>query len=431
MSDSPPHDGGLPGPALPQKPHGAGLYRVLILLALSVLINYIDRSNLSIAAHLIKDDLGLSALQLGKLLSAFFWAYACMQIPAGWLVDRFDVKWVFASGFFIWSAATAVTGILHGFAALLVIRVVVGVGESIAYPSYSKILAEHFREGRRGLANGVIASGAALGPAVGLVIGGNIVGRFGWRPFFVTLGLGSLLWLVPWISWMPRRTEAEALVRRQAVGILDILSHRSMWGSCIGLFCGNYSLYFLVTWLPFYLVRGRGFSLERMAHVGGLVFLLCAVSATVWGKLSDRWIAAGASPTLVRKGLMVTGKTGVGVFLVTSALVPEAFVAWTLCLVGVCLGMSTSNIWAVTQTLAGPRVVGRWVGIQNFLGNLAGGIGPTITGFLIDRTGGFQWPFFVVAAISWVGALSWVFVLGPVEQIEWKKVDEPSVTVPA
>src|ERR1035441_3059289 len=127
-----------------------GMNRVLFLLGLSVLINYIDRSNLSIAAPLIKDELGISASQLGTLLSAFFYTYALLQIPAGWLVDRFDVKWVFALGLFIWSAATAVTGVLHGFVALLAIRVVLGIGESVAFPAYGKILGGHFRcAGRR------------------------------------------------------------------------------------------------------------------------------------------------------------------------------------------------------------------------------------------------------------------------------------------
>jgi len=398
-----------------------GMNRVLFLLSLSVLINYIDRSNLSIAAPLIKDDLGLSALQLGKLLSAFFWAYACMQIPAGWLVDHFDVKWVFALGFLLWSAATAGTGVLHGFAALLLIRVLVGMGESIAYPSYSKILAEHFRDSSRGLANGVIATGAALGPAVGLIIGGSVVARFGWRPFFLALGLGSLLWLIPWLRWMPERTDAHARIPKQSIALADLLSHRSLWGTCIGLFCGNYSLYFLVTWLPFYLVRGRSFSLHHMAQVGALMFLVFAVSATVWGKLSDRWIAAGDSVTLVRKGLMVVGNAGFGLFLMASVIAPTSLLLVALCLAGVFLGMSNSNLWAITQILAGPRIVGRWVGVQNFLGNLAGGIGPTLTGFLIDRTGGFRWAFIVVAGIAWIGALNWAVVLGPLEQVEWSK----------
>ena len=114
------------------------LIRVLVLLGLSVFINYIDRTNLSVAAPLLKSELGLSASQLGILLSAFFWTYSFMQIPVGWLVDRFEVKWVFAIGFLIWSAATAFTGVVHTFVALLAIRVVLGVGESVAYPPIRK-----------------------------------------------------------------------------------------------------------------------------------------------------------------------------------------------------------------------------------------------------------------------------------------------------
>jgi MFS family permease len=171
--------------------------RVLFLIGLSVLINYIDRSNLSIAAPLLQDELHISGKQLGTLLSAFFWTYALLQIPAGWLVDHFDVKWVFAVGFFVWSAATGITGVLHGFVALLAIRIVLGVGESVAFPAYGKILGTHFQESRRGFANSVVITGLALGPAIGMLVGGTVVGRFGWRPFFLVLGLVGLLWLVP------------------------------------------------------------------------------------------------------------------------------------------------------------------------------------------------------------------------------------------
>src|SRR5947209_2727878 len=147
---------------LPAHETHPAMNRVVFLLALSALINYIDRSNLSIAAPLIKDELGITAWQLGKLLSAFFWTYALLQVPAGWLVDRFDVKWVFAIGFFLWSGATAVTGVLHGFVALLLIRVILGVGESVAIPAYSKIVGAQVKEARRGFANSVVMAGLAL-----------------------------------------------------------------------------------------------------------------------------------------------------------------------------------------------------------------------------------------------------------------------------
>jgi MFS transporter, ACS family, D-galactonate transporter len=402
-------------------PQAAGMNRVLFLLGLSVFINYIDRSNLSIAAPLLKDELGLSASQLGTLLAAFFWTYGLMQIPAGWLVDRFDVKWVFGAGFLVWSAATAVTGTLHGFAALIVIRVILGVGESVAFPSYSKILGTHFAEKRRGFANSAVMAGLSLGPAVGVLIGGLVVGRFGWRPFFLALGLGGLLWLVPWLAWMPSRPRQSAPAHSQGMGFLRILQERSAWGTCLGQFCINYYLYFLVTWLPFYLTRGRNLSMNDMAKAGSLVFFLSAASAAAWGKLSDRWISAGASLTLVRKSSMVLGHVGVGIFLAATALTHGAVFIVTLALIGVFLGISICNGWAITQTLAGPPAAGRWAGMQNFIGNFAGWVAPMLTGFLVDRTGRFYWPFFITAAVAGIGALSWGLVVGPVKQVDWQK----------
>jgi MFS transporter, ACS family, D-galactonate transporter len=399
----------------------SGMNRVLFLLSLSVFINYIDRSNLSIAAPLLEDELHISASQLGVLLSAFFWTYGLMQIPAGWLVDRFDVKWVFGVGFFVWSAATSVTGMLHGFAALIAIRIMLGWGESVAFPSYSKILRTHFAEQRRGFANAIMMAALALGPAFGILVGGVIVARFGWRPFFVTLGLGSLVWLVPWLVWMPQRPRQLAPTTSQPIGFLQIMVQRSAWGTCLGQFCVNYFLYFLVTWLPFYLVRGRNFSATEMAKAGSLVFFLAATSATVWGKFSDRRIGAGASLTLVRKSSMVLGQIGIGVSLAATAFAHGKIFIAMLALTGIFLGISICNGWAITQTLAGPLAAGRWTGLQNFIGNLAGSVAPALTGFLVDRTGSFHWPFFITAGIAWLGALSWGWVVGPVEQCDWRK----------
>jgi ACS family D-galactonate transporter-like MFS transporter len=398
-----------------------GMNRVVLLLSLSVFINYIDRSNLSIAAPMLQRELGISYSQLGVLLSAFFWPYALMQMPAGWLVDHLDVKWVFAAGFFLWSAATAVTGTLHGFAALIVIRVILGLGESIVFPSCSKILGTHLVEKRRGFANALLMAGLSLGPALGILFGGVVIGRFGWRPFFVTLGLASFLWLVPWLAWMPRRPSQPGPAPSHQMGYLHILRERSAWGTCLGQFCINYFLYFLVTWLPTYLVRGRGFSANDMAKAGSLVFFMSAFSATTWGKLCDHWLSAGASLTSVRKASMVLGHVGIGISLAATALTQGTVFIAMLALTGIFLGISVCNSWAIAQTLAGPLAAGRWTGLQNFVGNFAGWVAPALTGILADRTGSFRWPFFITAVVAWVGALSWGWVVGPVEQCDWKK----------
>lgn len=399
----------------------AGMNGVLVLLGFSIFINYIDRANLSVAAPLLKNELSLSATQVGVLLSAFFWTYACMQPIAGWLADRFEVKWVFAIGFFAWSAATAVTGTIHAFVALLVMRVLLGIGESVAYPCYSKIFATHFVEHQRGVANSIIGAGQALGPGLGILFGGTLVARFGWRPFFIGLGVVSLLWLAPWFRCMPRAGGHKEGSIDQGPAVLEIISQRSAWGTWIGHFCANYPFYFLLTWLPLYLVEERGFSLAGMAKVGGSTFLMTAVSCPLCGWLSDRWISSGATPTRVRKTFMVTGAICTGVFLTGAVLAGQRLAVALLLLTGASLGLLNSNLNAITQTLAGPHAAGRWMGMQNFVANLAGWVAPALTGWLVQRTGHFYWPFFITAAVACSGALDWMFVVGRVEAVIWKR----------
>lgn len=395
---------------------------VLFLLWLSVFLNYIDRSNLSIAAPQLKSELGLSATQLGVLLSAFFWTYASLQIPAGWLVDRLEVKWVFASGFLIWSAATAVTGTLHSFAALLAVRILLGIGESVAYPSYSKIIANHFPLSRRGLANAVVSSGLCFGPSVGMLFGSLLMARVGWRPFFLVLGSLSLLWLAPWSIWMPHLKPLPEHHQQQSPRLLEIIMRRAWLATALGLFALNYVNYFLLTWLPFYLVRERGFTMDQMAKIGGCTMLVAALSALASGRLSDRWINAGASTTRVRRGFMVVGGLVVGFFLVAAVISSRNISVALLMLAAVGFGMETSNVWAITQTLAGPKAAGRWAGSQNCLSNLAGAVGPALTGLLVDRTGHFFWPFLIAGAVAWSGAVVWMVLLGPIEPVAWKPI---------
>ncbi len=408
-----------------RKKLSARLSVVLALLGISVFINYVDRGNLSIAAPMLKDELGISATQLGILLSAFFWTYACLQLVSGWLVDKVNVNWVIAGGFALWSAATAGTGLVHAFGMLFVLRLVLGIGECVAYPSYSKIIALHFPEEHRGFANGVIASGLVLGPGFGILMGGMLMARFGWRPFFIVLGMASLLWLVPWIKWMPKAQDAIHAGTSGAPSVWEFLGLRSAWGTCIGLFCSNYVNYFLITWLPFFLVRERHFSMDQMAWIGGAAYLLGACCSTFSGWLSDRWIVAGATPTRVRKTFTGAGLGLAGIFLGLAAVTGSTLSVAVVILGTFFFGMNASNIWAITQTLAGPQAAGRWTGFQNFVGNLAGIAAPAITGFVVDRTGHFYWAFAILAAVALAGTLSWVLLIGPVQQVVWCQKPKP------
>ena len=411
MPTSTPQRKGIPG----------SLTLVLVLLAISVFINYVDRGNLSIAAPLLKGELGISASKLGVLLSAFFWTYAFLQLVSGWLVDRLNVNWVFAGGFFLWSAATAATGMVHTFSVLLLLRMVLGMGESVAYPSYSKIIVLNFPEEHRGLANAVISAGLTLGPGFGMLLGGLLMARFGWRPFFIVLGLVSLLWLIPWLKWMPKKRNAIHVDTMGLPSLPEFLRLRSAWGTSAGLFCSNYVSYFLITWLPFYLMRERHFSMDNIAKIGGIAYLLGACFATLAGWLSDRWIMSGATPSRVRKTFTGGGLAFAGVFVGLSVVSGPLYCIVALILGVVFFAVCASNIWAITQTLAGPQAAGRWTGFQNFVGNLAGVVAPALTGFFLDRTGHFYWAFAILTAVALTGTVSWIFLVGPVEQVIWHK----------
>ena len=375
---------------------------MVILLVLSVSINYIDRGNLSIAAPMLKDELGISASQLGILLSSFFWTYAACQILAGWLVDRFAVNWVLAVGFFLWSIATAATGLIHGFALLLVLRLLLGIGESVAYPCYSKILAAHFHEHQRGLPNALIDAGTKVGPAVGTLV-------------------GSLFWLPGWVKWMPRGPGIAEGHPSGIPSIPEILRRRSAWATFFGLFCSNYFWYFLLTWLPFYLVRERHFSMTLMATIGSAAYLVTATATTVTGWLSDRFIAAGSTPTRVRKTCTGAGLGGATI-IVAVAWVASPVASMIFLMLGcISYGVFASSHWAITQTIAGPRAAGRWSGLQNFVGNLAGVTAPAITGFVVDKTGVFFWAFAVAGGVALAGSMVYLFLLGPVEPMVWPR----------
>jgi MFS family permease len=390
---------------------------VLALLVISAVINYFDRANLAVGAVSIQRELHLSESRLGLLLSAFSWTYAAMQLSfaAGWLADRFNVSLVYAAGFFLWSGSTAGAGFASAFGVFFALRLLLGAGESIAYPCYSRIFAS-FPEHHRGLANALIDAGTKSGPALGTLIGGLAMARFGWRAFFIALGIASMLWLLPWLRWMPPAAAATGDAGA-APGACDILRQRSAWGTFFGLFCGNYYWYFLMNWLPAYLETARGFSKPKMAVVASLTFFAAAGSSIISGWISDRWIARGGSPTLVRRTFTGLGLALSVVILPVSVIRDDRMATALLLLAGAVYGIFSSNIWAITQTLAGPSAAGTWTSIQNGIANLAGIAAPWFTGWIVERTGSFHFAFLVAAAVAAAGAAIYGFGIGPVKQV--------------
>nr|MEA2798509.1 transporter, family, D-galactonate transporter [Phenylobacterium sp.] len=399
---------------------------VVFLLALSVFINYVDRGNLATAAPLIKDQLGLTATQVGVLISTFYWTYVPAQLLAGWLSEKINPYRTLALGLALWSVATLLTGLASGFAVLVALRLLLGLGESVAYPCSSKLLAQHLPHHRLGVANGMISTGQSLGPAFGTLAGGLLMAQFGWRPVFVVFGLASLVWLWPWLVSTRRLSTAKhAAVAAAAPPLRVLLARRELWGASLGHFCSNYALYFLLSWLPLYLVKARGFSVSQMAELGGLIYLVSAVSAMTAGWLSDRWMARGASANRVRKTLIVTGKLMVAAAFVACALGDRTVSVASLFVAAAAGGMGGFNIFAIAQTLAGPRAAGTWVGIQNCFANFAGILAPIITGVVVDRTGEFTWAFAIAAGIALLGAFAWGLLIGRVEPIAWPSALDP------
>src|SRR5262245_46374538 len=255
---------------------------LLILLGLAIVINYVDRGNLSIAAPIIKDELRLSATQLGILFSAFFYTYTALQFVVGGLVDRLGANRVLSAGLLIWSLATIAMGFAGGFAALLALRLLLGIGESVAFPCTSKVIAQNIPPENRGLANGVVTSALKLGPAIGAFGAGMLIAKYGWRPVFCGMGIVSLLWLPAWWRWKPR-TPAIGNESASAIGYMAIFKQRSFWGCAAGHFSFNYLSYFFLTWLPLYLSHERHLSQQELARYAGAYYLVDSASALLTG----------------------------------------------------------------------------------------------------------------------------------------------------
>ena len=405
----------------PKSVAGFSAWILVGLLFFAAIVNYIDRGSLSVAAPRLGPDLSLSPTQMGFLLSAFFWTYTACQLLSGWLADRFPVVWVFGIGFFIWSAATIGSGFAGGLVSLAALRFLLGAGESVAFPCYSKVVAAGFPVDRRGLPNSLIDAGTKLGPAIGTLAGGLLVARYGWRAMFIGVGLGSLAWLVPWLLLARRFQPAEiAGPPDPGPSMLAIAARKDAWGTFIGNFCYTYAYYFLLTWLPSWLVTARHVSLETMAVLGSLPFWGGALSAVACGWISDTWIRRGGSPTRVRKTFVVAGLL-LSTVMVPAAMVPDLRLSITLlCVAYAAFGMYASNHWAITQTLAGTAAAGKWTGLQNTVGSLSGIVAPIATGMLVQSTGSFYWAFVSPAVLALVGVCCYMFLVGEVAPVKWK-----------
>ncbi|WP_051670147.1 MFS transporter [Bryobacter aggregatus] len=381
------------------------------LLCFSVWINYIDRGTLSVAAPVLQPELGITPGQMGILLSGFFWTYALLQPALGIVVDRFGAYRLYALGYAVWSVAVALGGLSQGFGSLLASRLLLGVGESVAYPCFSRIISTGFAENRRGIANAMIDVGTKVGPALGTFLGGMLINSYGWRPFFFWMGAASLIWLVPWMKMIPKEEPALAVRPEDQVPMSKLLTQWNPWITFLGLFGFNYAFYFLLTWLPSYLVNERKFSMEKMAILGALPFCATAVSAVLTAMYADWKIAHGAPSANTRRRLLTIGLVIAGTTLFGATLESQTLAMACMIVAFVGLGMFTANCWAITQTLCSTASVGAWTGCQNCVGNMGGVVAPIVTGFLVQQTGTYAAAFLAASAMLFFSAILYGFLL--------------------
>jgi MFS family permease len=393
------------------------------LLAIAVFINYVDRGNLATAAPLIKDQLGLSTTELGVLLSAFFWSYIPAQIFAGWLAERINAYRTLALGTALWSLATAASGLTLGFGSLIALRLLLGLGESAVFPCSSKLLSLHLPPERLCGANGLMSTALALGPAFGTFVGGLLMARIGWRSVFLLFGLISLLWLLPWWA-TTRRASSRASPQSDelAPSFVAIIRRREAWGAMLGHFSATYSLYFVLSWLPLYLVKTRGLSIAHMAEIGGFVYIAYASSSFLIGILLDRWIRAGASVGRVCKTTIICGLAIIAAALPAAAFGTVTVAVASLFCAGFAFGFCTLTAYTIGQTLAGPRAAGKWISLQGSVGNLSGIVAPIVTGVVVDATGQFIWGFLIAAAVCVAGIVAWGPMIREVAPLNWEPI---------
>lgn len=380
------------------------------LIFASIALNYIDRGAVSVAGPLIQKDLGLTATGYGIIVSAFYWTYVPAQTAAGWLADRVSVHRLMAAGVAIWALATMLTGLAGGVASLIMLRLAMGIGEGVAFPCGSKIIARVPTE-RRSTANVALSGGIALGPFIGTIAGGLLLTQFGWRAMFTIFGAITLLWLIPWAS---RRAEVDGpadAAPSAAAPWRELLGLPAIWAMVLLHFCGSYGFYFLIAWLPLWLVNDRGFDIANMAVITGLVYLVQAASGFATARLADSMIMRGADASTTRRRMLFACVTIgiIGLLTLAGTQSTPALIGW-LVIASLGIGPIPNLLFTFGQTLSGPASAGRWIGVQSGLGNMSGVIGPIVTGMIVDSQG-YAPAFVLTACVVGFGTLAFALVV--------------------
>jgi MFS family permease len=433
--------------AMPQKKTNARWF-IAVMMWLAIVINFIDRGNLSVAIPMMAKEFHLSPAIMGVMMSAFFWSYTALQVPAGWFADKVGQRISFALSVTCWSVATAATALTRGAASLLGFRIMLGVGESGAFPSAVGVVAKWFPDRELGRASASFASGAKFGSGLSIPIAAWLITLTGWRNMFLIAGSLGIIWTVVW--WVYYREPdlhkyanaaelkyiRDGQVKRQnrdgkkPLKVYQLLKYRNIWAMCLLLFTTNYVSYFFITWFPVYLTQVHKLPLMKMGIVAVLPFLAAFVMELSGGWFSDVLFSRGWSLTKARKcigfcGALLAASIAIAVFAHT--------LIWAIVLLTVCKAghaIAESQVWALPSDVAPTNMASQVASLQNTAGNMAGVVGPIATGFILQVTHSFDAALLVIGGVALLAGLDFLFILGKVEPIRIKEsANEISVVV--
>jgi len=416
---------------------------ILALLFVTVVINYLDRSNLSIAAPELFKELHIDPVRAGLVFSAFGWTYALMQIPGGWLVDKVSPRVLYAGALALWSAATLLLGFAGSFFGLVVLRLAVGALEAPAYPINNRVVTTWFPTRERASAIGGYTSGQFVGLAFLTPVLAWLQVHLGWHMVFVATGLAGIAWAAIWYAVYrePRAfrgvNAAEIALIRDGGGLVDledrvaartertpstwrdlgvVLGRRKLWGIYLGQFALNSTLWFFLTWFPTYLVKYRGMDFIKSGFLASLPFLAAFVGVLCSGVLSDWLMRRGASQGFARKLPIISG------LLISTCIIGANYVTstgWVIAFMTIAFfGNGFASItWSLVSGLAPARLLGLTGGVFNLIGNLSAIATPIVIGLLVDGAD-FSRAITYIAAMALAGSLSYGLLVGKVERID-------------
>ncbi len=414
---------------------------IMALLFGSVVINYLDRANLSIAAPLLGKDLAIDSVKMGLVFSAFGWSYVFCQVPGGWLVDRVHPRKLYAILIALWSVATALLGFSSGLAMLIAFRLAIGALEAPSFPINNRVVTTWFPEGERATAIGFYTSGQFVGLAFLTPVLMYLQVHLGWRSVFVSVGLLGIVWAAAWyiIYRGPLNyrgaNPAEIEMIRRGGGLVDlseqnaasasrgfnagdlgqVLSKSKLWGLYVGQYAATSMQWFFLTWFPTYLVQYHGISFQRAGLLVPLPFLGAFCGILCSGLVSDFLVRRGFSLGVARKMPIVTG------LLLSTSIIGANYVRTPNLIITFMIlaffGNGLASItWSLVSAVAPKRLIGLTGGVFNFIGNMSSITVPVVIGSLA-RGGDFSLALTYISGMALIGALSYILVVGKIERL--------------